>query len=94
MSKFPAPRPSLSSALALLVLLGPAALSLAAKEDQAAVDELKKTALKVFLDCDDCDLSYIRPRSPSSIRPRPARRARSTSSSAPRARAAAASNIR
>ena len=60
MSKFPGSASVLVLALALLVLLGPAALSLAAQEDQAAVDELKKTALKVFLDCDDCDLSYIK----------------------------------
>jgi len=46
--------------LGLLAVLGPSALSLAAQESQAGVDELKKTALRVFLDCDDCDLSYIK----------------------------------
>ncbi|MCK7491977.1 MAG: hypothetical protein MZW92_10205 [Comamonadaceae bacterium] len=31
-----------------------------APPDQAGIDELKKTAVKVFLDCDYCDLEYIK----------------------------------
>ncbi|MCK7499748.1 MAG: hypothetical protein MZW92_62115 [Comamonadaceae bacterium] len=31
-----------------------------AQEGQAGIDEMKKTALKVFLDCDYCDLEYIK----------------------------------
>jgi len=49
-------------ALALLLAPAAAAASPAApgQDAQAGVDEMKKTALKVFLDCDDCDLEYIK----------------------------------
>jgi hypothetical protein len=39
---------------------GSAAPLQAAQDAQAGIDELKKTAVKVFLDCDDCDLDYIK----------------------------------
>lgn len=32
----------------------------AAQEGQPGIDELKKTALKVYLDCDSCDIAYIK----------------------------------
>jgi hypothetical protein len=50
--------PVLFLALALLAF-SPAARA-QVPEGQAAVEELKKTALKVFLDCDSCDLDYIK----------------------------------
>ncbi|MBP1769801.1 MAG: hypothetical protein H6P96_419, partial [Candidatus Aminicenantes bacterium] len=50
----------LGLALALVPLLTLAARPARAQEGQAGVDEMKKTALKVFLDCDDCDLEYIK----------------------------------
>ncbi|MCX6568701.1 MAG: hypothetical protein NT147_06585 [Candidatus Aminicenantes bacterium] len=37
-----------------------AAMTAAAQEGQPGIDELKKTALKVYLDCDSCDLAYIK----------------------------------
>jgi hypothetical protein len=45
-------------ALAPLIML--AVRPALAQEGQAGADELKKTALKVFLDCDNCDLDYIK----------------------------------
>ncbi len=36
------------------------AMTAAAQEGQPGIDELKKTALKVYLDCDSCDLAYIK----------------------------------
>jgi hypothetical protein len=60
MRKSPAASPGLVLVLILTLGLSLAARPLAAQEGQAAIDELKKTALKVFLDCDDCDLEYIK----------------------------------
>jgi hypothetical protein len=37
-----------------------AALTAAAQDGQPGIDELKKTALKVYLDCESCDLAYIK----------------------------------
>jgi len=47
-------------ALAMVLVLSLAAHSFAIQENQAGVEELKKTALKVYLDCDSCDLEYIK----------------------------------
>ena len=47
----------------ILVLAAPARVAAQTPPGQAlqpGVDELKKTALKVFLDCDSCDLEYIK----------------------------------
>ena len=52
------PGPALIVILALTLLHSAAWAQ--APEGQAAVEELKKTALKVFLDCDSCDLDYIK----------------------------------
>ena len=49
-----------ATAVILLLSLGLASLPAAAQEGQPGIDELKKTALKVFLDCDSCDLAYIK----------------------------------
>ena len=50
--------PLVAWALALALMTArPAA---AIQNAQAGIDELKKTAVKVFLDCDDCDLEYIK----------------------------------
>ncbi len=47
--------------LAALLALGPAGGRPAFGQTVTAdVDELKKTAIKVFLDCDSCDLDYIK----------------------------------
>ena len=43
----------------LALLIGPA-VAAASPQGQANIDELKKTALRVFLDCDSCDLDYIK----------------------------------
>jgi hypothetical protein len=43
--------------LVVLAVASPAALG---QDAQAGIDEMKKTALKVFLDCDSCDLEYIK----------------------------------
>jgi len=50
----------LALALTLVPLLTLAVRPALAQEGQAGVDEMKKTALKVFLDCGDCDLEYIK----------------------------------
>jgi hypothetical protein len=47
-------------ALALTFVLGRLPLPAAAQAPAQDIDELKKTAVKVFLDCDDCDLEYIK----------------------------------
>lgn len=46
--------------LALILGLGLARRPAAAQTGQQNIDELKKTAVKVFLDCDSCDLAYIK----------------------------------
>ncbi len=46
--------------LALILGLGPARRPAAAQTAPQNVEELKKTALRVFLDCDSCDIDYIR----------------------------------
>src|SRR5512137_3145732 len=46
--------------LALILGLGPARRPAAAQTAPQNIDELKKTAVKVFLDCDDCDLDFIK----------------------------------
>ena len=40
--------------------LGLSSLAAAMSQDQPGIDELKKSALKVYLDCDSCDLAYIK----------------------------------
>jgi len=35
-------------------------LAAALSQDQPSIDELKKTAVKVYLDCDSCDVEYIK----------------------------------
>ncbi|HMA54051.1 MAG TPA: hypothetical protein VKT17_06290, partial [Acidobacteriota bacterium] len=45
---------------ALALGLGPARGSAAAQTASQNIDDLKKTAVKVFLDCDSCDLDYIK----------------------------------
>jgi hypothetical protein len=57
--KAPAPALILAFILALPIL---AAVPVPAQqaEGQASVEELKKTAPKVFIDCSDCDIDYIR----------------------------------
>jgi len=45
---------------ALAAVLSLAGLPAAAQDGQPGVDELKKTALKVYLDCDRCDFEYIK----------------------------------
>jgi hypothetical protein len=47
-------------ALAMLALLVLTAVRPAFPQSQVNIDELKKTALRVFLDCDSCDLDYIK----------------------------------
>src|SRR5512139_2927229 len=44
----------------LILSLVFAASPLCARQGQTGADELKKTALKVFLDCDYCDTEYIK----------------------------------
>jgi hypothetical protein len=48
--------------LGILVVLALAVSSLASttSQDQSAIDELKKTAVKVYLDCGGCDVEYIK----------------------------------
>jgi hypothetical protein len=60
MRKPPPAATLLAPAFFLIAVLALSARPAAAQEGQASVDELKKTALKVFLDCDDCDLEYIK----------------------------------
>ncbi len=50
----------LGIALALVLTIALSAFSAASQEGQPGIDELKKSALKVFLDCDSCDLAYIK----------------------------------
>jgi hypothetical protein len=52
--------PGRALASVLILALSFAARPLPAQQAQAGVDELKKTALKVFLDCDFCDTEYIK----------------------------------
>ncbi|HSQ79467.1 MAG TPA: hypothetical protein VLN41_02645, partial [Candidatus Bathyarchaeia archaeon] len=59
--------PAIAAALALALVtglaVGPRPLDAQTPPSPAAsqtIDELKKTALKVFLDCDSCDLEYIK----------------------------------
>ncbi len=55
--------PGAASALILSLALGlalAAPLPAAGQTAPPNIDELKKTAVKVFLDCDDCDLNYIK----------------------------------
>ena len=40
--------------------LAVSSLASAKSQDQSAIDELKKTAVKVYLDCDSCDVEYIK----------------------------------
>jgi hypothetical protein len=58
MRKSPGVAPIL--ALALILGLGFVRPPAAAQEGQTGIDELKKTALKLFLDCDSCDIAYIK----------------------------------
>jgi len=46
--------------LGALLGLGPASLPAAGQTVSPDIDELKKTAIRVFLDCDSCDLDYIK----------------------------------
>jgi len=48
--------------LGILFVLALSVSSLAAamSQDQSAIDELKKTAVKVYLDCGGCDIEYIK----------------------------------
>jgi hypothetical protein len=52
--------PGIVLSLVLALGLSFAVRILPAQENQAAVEELKKTALRVFLDCDYCDVEYIK----------------------------------
>ena len=45
---------------ALILALGPGRRPAAAQTVPQDIEELKKTALKVFLDCDSCDINYIK----------------------------------
>jgi hypothetical protein len=58
MKKLSVAVPVLTLFTALFLLLS--AVRPAWAQDQANIDELKKTALRVFLDCDSCDLDYIK----------------------------------
>src|SRR5512136_1933366 len=60
MRTFPGIAPGRPLAAVLVLTLLFAARPLPAQQGQAAADELKKTALKVFLDCDSCDTEYIK----------------------------------
>jgi len=60
MRKPPAGSSGLILVLILVLGLTFAARPLPAQQAQAGIDELKKSALKVFLDCDSCDLEYIK----------------------------------
>ena len=46
--------------LSLVLGLSVTARPLPAQEGRPGIDELKKTALRVFLDCDSCDVEYIK----------------------------------
>jgi len=46
--------------LLLVLLLCVSSLAAAMTQDQPGIDELKKTALKVYLDCGSCDVEYIK----------------------------------
>jgi hypothetical protein len=46
--------------LALVLGLGPGRQAAGAQAAPQNIDELKKTAVKVFLDCDSCDIDYIK----------------------------------
>jgi hypothetical protein len=48
--------------IGILFVLALATTSLAAamSQDQSDIDELKKTAVKIYLDCDSCDVEYIK----------------------------------
>jgi hypothetical protein len=43
-----------------VLALSVSSLASASSQDQSAIDELKKTAVKVYLDCDYCDVEYIK----------------------------------
>lgn len=43
-----------------VLALGVSSLAAAVSQDQSAIDELKKTAVKVYLDCGGCDIEYIK----------------------------------
>ena len=47
----------LAASVLALYAAAPAAFG---QDAQTGIDELKKTAVKVFLDCDDCDLDFIK----------------------------------
>jgi hypothetical protein len=49
---------TLGALLALALCLS--AFPATAQEGQPGIDELKKTAVKIYLDCDSCDLEYIK----------------------------------
>ena len=44
----------------LVLALGLTILPAAAQESQVSIDELKKSAVRVYLDCGSCDLEYIK----------------------------------
>ena len=50
----------LGIALALVMATALSASPAASQEGQPGIDDLKKSALKVFLDCGSCDLAYIK----------------------------------
>jgi hypothetical protein len=43
-----------------VLALSVSSLAAALSQDQSSIDELKKTAVKVYLDCDSCDVEYIK----------------------------------
>jgi hypothetical protein len=43
-----------------VLALGVSSLAAAMSQDQSDIDELKKTAVKVYLDCDYCDVEFIK----------------------------------
>ncbi len=51
-------RKTFGALLCLAICLSP--LTAAAQEGQPGIDELKKSAVKVYLDCGSCDLEYIK----------------------------------
>ena len=55
-----APGAASAIVLALVLALGSKPLPAAAQAASQNIDDLKKTAVKVFLDCDDCDLDFIK----------------------------------
>ena len=44
----------------IILALAVSSLASATSQDQSAIDELKKTAVKVYLDCGYCDIEYIK----------------------------------